>query len=249
MTDTPAHSATRRAEFLDGMKATFPLVVGAVPFGIIFGALAITAGLSPWATLGLSLFVYAGSSQFVGVGLVGAATPLPVIWLTTFVVNVRHALYAASLAPHMKHLGHRWMLPLGFWLTDETFVVVIKRFEQADASPFKHWFYLGSAIIMYVNWNLCTLIGVAFGSAVPDPSRWGLDFAMSATFIGMLVPAIRSRPSLVAVVVAGAVAVAAHSLPNQLWLILAALCGIIAAVLAERFGKPGTPSAEPPNQP
>ena len=80
--------------------------------------------------------------------------------ITTFIVNLRHALYSASLAPHMKHLPARWLIPLGFWLTDESFVVVIARYTQPDASPFKHWYFLGSALFMYINWNICTLIGV-----------------------------------------------------------------------------------------
>jgi 4-azaleucine resistance transporter AzlC len=226
--------SSRAQEFLGGIRATFPLVVGGVPFGIIYGAIAVTSGLSPAAAMALSLFVYAGSAQFIAVGMIGGGAALPIIWLTTFVVNVRHALYAASLAPYLRHLSQRWVLPLGFWLTDETFLVAIRRYEEADASPFKHYFYFGSALIMYTSWQLCTLIGVILGAAAPDTSRWGLDFAMSATFIGMIVPSIRNRPALIAVLVAAVVAVVAQPLPNQLWLILATLCGVAAAVLAER---------------
>jgi len=228
---------TRRAEFLGGAKATVPMVIGAIPFGIIFGALAITSGISPAAAQAMSLFVFAGSSQFVGVGLVAGGASLPVIWLTTFVVNVRHALYSTSLAPYVRHLPQRWVLPLAFWLTDETYLIVIKHYEEPDPSPYKHYYYLGSAIFMYANWQLCTFIGIQFGSAVPDPSRWGLDFAMSATFIGMMIPSIKNRPSLAAVLVASVVAVAAHGLPNQLWLILATLCGVAAGVITERSSK------------
>lgn len=229
--------STRRAEFLGGAKATIPMIVGAMPFGIIFGALAITNGLSPVAAQALSLLVFAGSSQFVGVGLVASGASLPVIWLTTFVVNVRHALYSTSLAPYVKHLPQRWVLPLAFWLTDETFLIVIKHYEDPSQSPYKHYYYFGSAISMYLNWQLCTLIGIFFGSAVPDPARWGLDFAMSATFIGMMIPSIKNRPSLAAVLVAAVVAVAAQPLPNQLWLILATLCGVAAGVITERRSK------------
>src|SRR5215510_8651043 len=139
---------TRRSEFLAGVRATIPLEIGGIPFAIIFGALAVNSGLSPAAAMGFSLFVYAGSAQFIGANLVKQGVGIVLIVFTTFIINVRHGLYSATLAPHVKHLPQRWLLPLGFWLTDETFVMVINRYSQADNSPYKHWFYLGSAVSM-----------------------------------------------------------------------------------------------------
>ena len=227
-------SETRSSEFWNGVKATFPLVVGAVPFGIVFGALAVNAGLSPAGTLGMSLFVFAGSSQFIAAGLFAAGVGTGTIILTTLVVNLRHALYAMTLAPHMKYLPQKWLLPLGFWLTDESFVVTAQRFNQTDSSAYKHWFFFGSAVFMYSNWQICTYIGLIAGQAIPDPGSWGLDFAMVATFIGILVPMVENRSVLAAVVVSGAVAVLTHSLPNQLGLFIAAILGVAAGVIIER---------------
>ena len=122
---TPSY--TRAGEFWAGARAVLPLVLSAIPFGILFGALALEAQLSPAAALAMSMFVFAGSSQFVGANLVKNLAPVPVIVLTTFVVNLRHALYSATLAPYLKHLGQRWLLPLGFLLTDEAFAVSIDR--------------------------------------------------------------------------------------------------------------------------
>ena len=224
---------TRRDEFWNGVKDTIPLVVGAIPFGIIFGALAVTSGVTPGGALAMSAIVFAGSSQFIAAGLVAGGVTLLMIVLTTLVVNLRHALYAASLAPHMKHLPQRWLAPLGFWLTDESFVVVIARYNQPDASPYKHWYYLGSALFMYSNWQLCTIIGIVAGQSIPNPSAWGLDFALVVTFIGMLAQFVRNRPALIASAVAGLCAVLAHGLPNQMGLLLAAVLGIVAGVLAE----------------
>lgn len=232
MTATPHPS--RRAEFWAGGKDTLPLEIGAIPFGIIFGAVAITSGLSPLAAAGMSAFVYAGSAQFIGAGLVAAATPIPIIVLTTFVVNLRHALYGASLGPYMRHLPQRWVVPLGFLLTDETYVVVIQRFERPDDAPYKHWYYLGSALFMYVNWQVWTWVGIFAGQNIPDPNALGLDFAMVVTFIGMLVPLLRTRPALLAVLVAGVTSVLASGLPNQLGLMVSALAGVIAGVVAQR---------------
>ncbi len=227
--------ATRRSEFWAGLRATLPLVLGAIPFGIIFGAVAMASGFSAWATMAMSALVFAGASQFIAIGLVAGGAGIAIIVLTTFVVNLRHALYAATLAPHMKHLPQRWLAPLGFWLTDESFVVVVERFNRMDASPWKHWYFLGSALIMYLNWNLCTWIGIEAGRSIPNIESWGLEFAISVTFIGMLMPMLRQRSIVWSVVVAGSAAIALAGLPNNLGLIAAALLGVAAGMATRRF--------------
>ena len=230
---TAVPKPTRRDEFWGGVKATIPLVIGAIPFGMIFGTLAVTSGLSVGGAMGMSAFVFAGSSQFIAVGLVAAGTEAVWIIVTTFVVNARHALYSASLAPYVKRLPHKWLLPLGYLLTDEAFVVAITRYQHHDDSPYKHWYFLGSGLAIYIPWQISTFVGIVAGSTIPDPSRLGLDFAMSVTFLGMLIPTVKNRPVLVAVLVASATALLTYSLPNQLYLMVAALAGIIAGVIAE----------------
>jgi 4-azaleucine resistance transporter AzlC len=227
----------RQKEFFSGMAATIPLVIGAIPFGIIFGALASSVELSGIGTQSMSLFVFAGSAQFIAAGLIANGTGLLVIVVTTLIVNLRHMLYAASLAPHLKNLPQRWLIPLGFWLTDESFVVVIERYRKADHSPNKHWFFLGSAVFMYVNWQLCTFIGILTGQWIDDPLKWGLDFAMIVTFIGMLIPMVRDKAVLSAVFASGAAALILRELPNQLGLILAALIGIATGMVAHNLVK------------
>ena len=226
-------SAARRAEFLAGARDTFPLLVGAFPFGIIFGALGVTSGLTPWAAAAMSAFVFAGSAQFIAVGLVAAGTPTLIIVLTTFVVNTRHLLYGATIAPHLSKLPARWLLPLGFWLTDESFVVVAKGFESRTVPENKRWYLLGSEVAMYSNWQVVTWVGIIAGQAIPNPRSWGLDFALVVTFIGMLIPMIKGRPTLAAVLVAGAAALLGNRLPHQTGLLIAALLGIAAGVTVE----------------
>ena len=119
------------SELLAGVRDTVPMIIGAIPFGIIFGTLATGSGLSFAGALAMSAFVFAGSAQFSALGLLAARTGWPIIVLTTFVVNLRHLLYAASLLPYVRHLSQFWRIPLAFWLTDETFAVVIKRYQQA----------------------------------------------------------------------------------------------------------------------
>lgn len=221
-----ANRAAPKTECLAGARAIIPMVIGAMPFGIIFGALGVSMGLSWWATIGLSLFVFAGSSQFVAVGLIGQGAGIGIIVLTTFVVNLRHALYAASLGPYFRDLSQRWIVPLAFFLTDEAYAAVIQRFEDADASPNKHWFYLGAAFTMYFTWQLWTIIGIVAGQHLQSVGDLGLEFAMVVTFIGIVVPLIRQWPMLLCAVVSAISSLLLNDLPHQLGLLIAALCGI-----------------------
>jgi 4-azaleucine resistance transporter AzlC len=227
---------TRRGEFLQGALDTLPLVIGAIPFGIIFGTLSGGAGLSAAGAMGMSLFVFAGSAQFIAMGLVGAGTAWPMIVLTTFVVNFRHLLYTATLLPYLVDRPRIWQVVLAFGLTDETFAVAVARWHRPDAVHHKHWYQLGSMVFMYTNWNLCTLIGLGAGRMLQDIDGWGLDFAMVAAFIGMLIPYLKDKPAYAAVLTAGICALVFHGLPHKLGLILASMAGMTAGVLVEALG-------------
>ena len=213
------------------------MLVGAAPFGVIFGTLAIGSGLPAWLTLGLSALVFAGSSQFVAVSLIASGAALPVIWLTTLVVNLRHALYSATLLPYARELPARWRWALAFWLTDETFAVVENQLRHHADAKDGAWYWLGSSLAMYFNWQLWTLVGVVLGQTVPMLATLGLDFAMVATFAAIVALQLRQRPVLFAALVAGTVALLARGLPYKLGLMLAALAGVAAGVIAEKLAE------------
>lgn len=234
-----AKSRSPRAAFVAGMKDATPLVVGAIPSGIIFGALATTV-LTPAATVAMSALVNAGSAQFIAVGLLRNGVAVPIIVLTTLVINLRHMLYGTSLGPYLKHLKQRWLIPLGFWMDDETYLVATRRFQQGMEPALRQWYFLGSALAMNISWQLSALVGIVAGQRIPDPQNWGLDFALVVTFIGMIVPAMKDRSAVTSVIVAGAVAVIANGLPNKLGLIAAALAGVIAGMVARSLlNEPG----------
>ena len=238
MIHAPEHKSEtpvpRHTELWRGARDSLPMLLGAAPFGLIFGTLAVPSGLSPAGAIAMSLLVFAGSSQFIALSLFATGTGLAVIVLTTLVVNLRHALYSANLLPHVAHLPQRWRVPLAFWLTDETFAIVQQRYSAADNSPFKHWYYLGSCLSMYINWLFWTVTGVLVGRAVAGINGLGLEFAMAATFVAIVVPLLRSRPMLASALVAGAVSLLARGLPYKLGLMLAALAGIVAGVCLEK---------------
>lgn len=221
-----------RNEFLHGVKDELPILVGVIPFGMIYGILAISAGLSEAEAQAMSVIVFAGSAQFMLVQLAGIGTPALIMIVTGFVINLRHALYSASVAPHMRKLNPIWKTILAYLLTDEAYAVAITRYNREDESDRKYWYFLGAGLALWTSWQISTAVGVFLGAQVPP--GWSLDFTLALTFIALVVPSLRDRPSLFAAISAGVVAVLAAGLPYKLNLIVAALVGIIVGLWSEK---------------
>lgn len=222
-----------RDEFWAGVRAELPIVFGVAPFGMIFGAVAVSAGLPASLAQAMSSVIFAGSAQFIAAELIAVGTPVLVLLTTTFIVNLRHLLYSASLAPHVRYLPLRWKMLLAYLLTDEAYAVVIIHYTEGNTPPpTRHWFYLGAGLALWAVWQITTAIGIVLGAQIP--AAWSLDFALALTFIGLVVPTLRARPQLGAALSAGLVAVAAAVLPYRLGLVAAALTGILVGVLLER---------------
>jgi len=218
--------------FLAGIRAEIPLLIGVFPFGMIYGALALNAGLSTAAAQMMSSIVFAGSAQFITTQLVHEATPGLVIVLTIAVVNLRHMLYSASLAPYLASLPTRWKVLLSYLLTDEAYAPTILHYEKEGTTPYAHWFLLGAGCSLWSTWQVSTALGIFLGTAIPE--SWSLDFALPLTFIAMVVPVLKNQPAIAAALSAGVVALVAFSLPYKLGLILAALVGILVGTILEQ---------------
>lgn len=217
--------------FWSGVRAELPLLIGVFPFGLIYGALAINSGLSKAAAQLMSSIVFAGSSQFIAAQLFHDAVPGFVIVLTIAVVNLRHALYSASLAPYVASLPTRWKVLLSYLLTDEAYAPTVLHYEKEGVAQYGHWFFLGAGMALWTTWQVSTAIGVFLGSAIPE--SWSLEFALPLTFIAMVVPVLKNRPAIAAALSAGITALFAHSLPYRLGLILAALVGILVGTVLQ----------------
>lgn len=228
-----------RKIFLAGIRAEVPLLIGVFPFGLIYGALALNAGLSKSAAQLMSSILFAGSSQFVTAQLTHDAAPGFVIILTIAVVNLRHMLYSASLAPYLKDLSLRWKILLSYLLTDEAYAPSIIKYERDGVQPLSHWYLFGAGFALWSNWQISTALGIFLGTAIP--AEWPLDFALPLTFIAMIVPILKNRPMIAAALSAGLVALLTYSLPFRLGIILAALTGIIVGTILE--GKESTKGA------
>jgi len=226
---------TARRELLTGIRDQLPLLLGVVPFGLIFGALAISVGLSPLAAQGFSLFVFAGSAQFIAVSLIGESASALVVIVTIVLVNLRHALYSASLAPSLAHLPRAWKLALGWLLTDEAFAMASRRVRGGKLGN-AHWYTLGTGLALWAAWQISTAAGIALGAGLP-PSL-SLDFALPLTFLALVAPTLVDRPTLVSAMSAGVLALAFINFPFRLGLVAASIAGVGLGLLVESTTPP-----------
>ncbi len=222
---------SRLQEFLGGVRDESPILLGVVPFGMIFGALAVASGLSTAAAQAMSSVVFAGSAQFIAAQLLGADASGIVILMVVFVVNLRHVLYSASVAPHVKSLRPGWKLVLAYLLTDEAYAVTISHYARRGDASSRHWYFLGAGLTLWASWQLSTAAGIFIGAQIPH--NWPLGFILPVTFIALVVPGLRDGAGVAAAVIAGALGLAAGGLPYKTGIIVAALAGILAGMLVE----------------
>jgi len=223
-------------DFWNAVTDTLPIMLGVIPFGITYGVMSKAIGLSLWEILLMSLLVFAGAAQFVTISMLGAGiTSGGIIIFTTLLVNLRHLILGASLAPHMNKEPIWLQGILTFGLTDEAYVLTINKTQKSGYSVFYH---LGATLTLYVVWAAATLIGATFTSHIPDPLEWGVDFAVPATFLVMLIPCLKDFVSWIVFFAAALVSIAgALYLPGKWYIILACLIASVIGGLIERNGK------------
>jgi 4-azaleucine resistance transporter AzlC len=225
-----------RQAFALGLRSVVPLLLGVAPFGVIYGVVALQSGIPPLAAMAMSSIVFAGSAQFLLAQLLGAGAPLLLSAGAVGLINLRHALYSASVAPMVAHLPRRWKILLAYLLTDEAYAAAIPHLPvnaPGSRSPDAHWILFGSGFGLWAGWQVSTLAGVLIGAQLP--ANLGLEFALPLTFIAIVVPMIRSRALLAAALAAGVAGVALAALPYKLGLFLAALAGlVVGAMLGDR---------------
>lgn len=224
-------SLFNRAELVRGFVDTLPLWLGAAPFGIAYALAARTAGLDSWQTLGMSMLVFAGASQLTAAGLFASGVGGLSIILTTLIINLRHLLLTASLAPALRTLNLLQRAGLAFSVTDESYAVTVQRIVERQAGPA---LLLGSNLSLYVCWQLSTIAGLLLGGIVPDTSALGLSLVFPLSFAVLLIPHLRSRPAWTAAIVAGIVGLGARLLlPGSWYILIAAIAGSVAGALVE----------------
>ena len=219
----------RRAR--DGVVASLALVPSVFVYGTVFGGLAVQAGLRPLEVWGMSLLVFAGAAQFVAVPMLAAgASPLTIV-LTTYVINMRHYLMAATLAPAFRGFPRAWLALVAHGINDESFAVAVARRNPVDP-----WVYLGSAAAVAGAFLGGVPVGTQLGGLVADPARWGLDFAFPAVFLALVAVQLRTRTDWLVAVASGTLATAVALVVPGNWHIVVA--GVVVSGVAALLLQP-----------
>jgi 4-azaleucine resistance transporter AzlC len=217
----------------DGITDVAPMLVGIIPFGLVAGAAPIAAGLDVAQAVGMSAFMFAGASQLAVAEVLGSGGGAAVAVVTALIINLRMVLYSASLAPALagETLGRR--LQVSYFLVDQVYALSVIRWDGTDDRRLRLPYYMAMALLLWVVWQVTTVIGALVGARLPDEIP--LDFAVPLVFLVLLVPVLDRRPSLVAAAVGGAVGVAAAELgAGRLAIVIGAVCGIVAGAAVDR---------------
>jgi 4-azaleucine resistance transporter AzlC len=186
----------------------------------------------------MSAIIFGGASQLVAVRLLVRNEAAAVVVLAVVLVNMRHLLYGASIAPHIEGAGRAWRWLLAYLLTDEAYAAAIVRFRRERAGALAHWYLFGAEAALWTVWQATTALGVLAGTAVPE--SWSLDFALPLTFLAMLVPSLSARSTVAAAAVAATIAVAGFRWPYGTGVLGAIVAGMVVGVASDMLagGKP-----------
>lgn len=217
------------AGVVDGMRRAIPIALGTFGYGLVYGALSREAGLSELEATLSSMLIFAGSAQFVVLDLWSNPVPVVSLILTVLVINARHVLMGAAIAPWLGRLPRSRVALSAFFLTDENWALTMKeaRFGSTNGAML-----LGSGLALFLGWVGAAIVGRAAGSAIDDPAQWGLDVAFVAVFAALLVGFWEGPRSLRPWLVAAVVAVAADRvLPGVWYVLLGGLAGSVAGAI------------------
>ncbi len=216
---------------LIGMIRAVPIVLGYLPIGLAFGVLASTAGLSIYSALAMSVFVFAGSSQLISVGMIDTGAGVAAITMTVFLVNLRHMLMSAYLAPHLCRLKTWQQVLFSYEVTDESFAVHSAYFRRQGFPPAAQLFAVN--VSAHLAWITGTLLGAWLGVYLTfDIDAYGVDYALPAMFIALLVMQIENARHVAIAVLAAAVGLFLYLAGmNQLYIILATIIAATAGAV------------------
>lgn len=212
----------RRSAFWSGFRDALPFLIVIIPFGMLFGVVATEAGWRLQETIAMSVVVIAGASQFTALQLLNDQAPVLIVIATALAVNLRMAMYSASIAPHLGAAPFWRRALVAYWLTDQTYGVAINRYtrEPGHSLDWKLAYFIGISVPVCIPWYFATWLGAVAGSAVP--AGLAIDFAVPITFIALVAPALRSLPHLAAAFVSVAASLLLGWMPFNLWLMIAA---------------------------
>ncbi len=222
----------RHPAFYAGARATLPVLLGIIPFGVITGVAMVASGISPLMAMLMSVFVFAGASMVASAQLLASGAPAVLIVLTTLIINLRFMMYSASLRLYFANAPLSARLAVAYLTADNVYGLMLSRFSEHPDDKGRLEYFLGSGILVWAVWQAAVAAGIGIGAGVP--ASWRLEFAAPLAFIAMSVPLMRDRAMVAAALAAGIAVVLAHDLPLKLSIVAAAATGIAAGLLVER---------------
>nr|MBG2302754.1 AzlC family ABC transporter permease [Klebsiella pneumoniae] len=195
------------------------------------GALSVSAGMSVWQSTAWSAIVIAGSAQMLALNMLKTGATLGVIIFTTLIINLRHVLYSASISGTVREASFFKKCFMSYALTDEVYATTVKEMEGNKKE--KYLFYGSAMITFWAIWVLADFLGALVGASFPHIEKYGLDFAMVAAFIAIVVPQIKSQACTVAAVVAAVSGVLLVVLPYSLGIVVASVLGVLAGLCVD----------------
>ena len=217
-----------RSAFAAGARASLPVLLGVVPFGLITGVAMVASGIAPLVAMLMSVTVFAGASMIASAQLLASGTPIAMVLLATAFINLRFMMYSATLRLHFARAPLGWRLLVGYLVADNIVGLSVGRFADHPEDPSKLEFFLGVGALVWIAWQAGVGAGIVLGAGLP--ASWRLEFAAPLAFIAMSVPLIRDRAMLAAALAAGITVVLANGLPLRLAVPCAALTGIAAGL-------------------
>ena len=225
--------SNRSKIFFKGVTDVSPLMIPVVPFGIIFGVLAIDLGLSPITIIAMSIIIFGGASQIIFLQLFSAGASSLIILSSVGAVNSRHLLYGAVLSEHMSGFKMTWKIIISYFLVDQAFAVTNSYLKKSTDKD-KAFHSFGAGATCWVIWQITTIIGIFLGSIIPE--KLGLSFAVPLTFLALIVDDLRKLINVIVIIISGLIATLGYEIiPFKAYVIVAAISGLIIATILTKF--------------
>lgn len=214
-----------------GILDALPLYVPAVPFALVIGLAIVESGINVFSGWSGSWLIFGGAAQLTLISLLGSGAAVVAASTAALVVNARHLMYSAALAPTFQGqpAWFRWLGP--YVLIDQNFALAVIEAEN-DPETFRTY-YLATGATFWTLWQATTALGIAIGPVVPE--EWNLEFAVPLLFVGLIVIGIDKVSKVVAALAGAAVTFLFAGLPNRSGLLVGALVGILVGTVVERY--------------
>jgi predicted branched-subunit amino acid permease len=242
--DAPEPTQTITSPSRQALADVAPLVLGYLPFGLVFGATVAASPVSDLAGLASSPIVYAGASQLAMVELLTRGAAPVVIVLTVLVINLRHVMYSGALAVWFREEPLRWRLLAPYLLVDPVYTFSVVRFPQLGDAAARRRYYVTLGLALLANWTAMTAAGVLLGAQLPESVPF--ELAVPLVFLALLVPMVVDLPTLAAAVAGGVVTIAAADAPLHLGIVIGSVAGVGAGMLLDTYARDHRPGAIAP---